>query len=286
MSPVRIVTDSTADLPPELAEEMGIAVIPALVYVGSQVYRDGVDLTAGELRDRISGGSDRLGTSQPALGEFVAAYERLLEDPATQDILSIHVAGSLSGTVGGAWAASQMLPDPSRVEVIDSGQVSMGLGWVVLRAAEWARAGAGRAQVSAAVRALLPKVRVVAAVDSLDNLYRSGRISHLTAALGTVLHIKPVLTVAAGRVSILDKVRTHSRALARMVEHARGWGSLAALAVLHTGAEEVARNVAALLGDLAPPEQTMIAQAGAAVTTHLGLGVVGVCAVTESGQLG
>jgi DegV family protein with EDD domain len=284
MSPVRVVTDSTADLPPGLAEEMGIAVIPALVYVGSQVYRDGVDLTAGELRDRMANGADRLGTSQPAVGEFVAAYERLLEDPATESILSIHVSGSLSGTVSGAWAASQMLPDPSLVEVIDSGQLSMGLGWAVLQAAEWAHTGASRAQVSAAVRALLPRVRVVAAIDSLENLYRSGRISYLMAALGTVLRIKPVLSVHAGHISILDKVRTHSRALARMVEHARGWGSLAALAVLHTGAEELARSVAVLLGDLAPPEQTMVAQAGAAVTAHLGLGVVGVCAVTGSGQ--
>jgi DegV family protein with EDD domain len=133
MSPVRIVTDSTADIPPAVAAELDVTVVPCHVYFGDKTYRDGVDLRPHSFFAEMAHSSELPRTSQPPIRDLVEAYRRLVGEGA--DILSIHIASSLSGTVNAAWAAAHMLSDPSLVEVIDSGQLSMGLGWAVIEAA-------------------------------------------------------------------------------------------------------------------------------------------------------
>jgi DegV family protein with EDD domain len=216
------------------------------------------------------------------MNRFVETYSRLLDAEGSETVISIHVAGNLSGTVNAAWAAAQTRPDPSQIEVVDSGQVSMGTGWAVIEAARMAQAGAGRDEVSRAVRNMLPRLRAAAMIDTLDNLYKGGRISQVTAALGTVLQVKPLISIQDGHVEIPERVRTRSRALQRLVAMVRGWGPLARGAVLHAGAEELARELAAALEDLAPDGDMLIEPAGAALTTHLGLGAVGVCAIAAA----
>jgi DegV family protein with EDD domain len=278
MGRVRIATDSTADVPPALASELDIAVVPCQVFFGHEVYLDGVDLQPEAFYERLGRSSELPRTSQPAVGRFVDTYRRLLEEGA-EAVVSIHVAGNYSGTINAAWAAAQTLHDPSRVEVIDSGQVSMGMGWAVVEAAKLAQSGATQAEVSQAVHGMLPRLRAAAVIDTLENLYKGGRISQVTATLGTVLQIKPLLTIQAGQVDVVAKVRTRSRALQRLGALVRSWGPLAAMAVLHTGAAELAQNLANSLHDLVPGQEMLVGPAGAALTTHLGLGAVGVLAL-------
>ena len=134
---VRIVTDSTADVPAGLASELGIVVVPCPIYLDGEVYEDGVDLPPDLFYDRLVRSSELPRTSQPPVSRFVEIYQRLVDEEHSEKVLSIHLAARLSGTLNAAWAATQMLSDPSRVEVIDSGQVSMGLGWAVIEAARW-----------------------------------------------------------------------------------------------------------------------------------------------------
>jgi DegV family protein with EDD domain len=283
MRQVRIITDSTADVPAVFAWELDITIVPCQVLFGQEVYRDGVDLSPEAFFDRLRHKPELPRTSQPAVKDFVAAYRKLLGEGLTQEAISIHVAGNLSGTVNAAWAATQMLPDPSQVEVIDSGQLSMGLGWAVIEAARLARTGAARAEISRAVRTLLPRLRTAAMLDTLENLYKGGRINQITAILGTALQIKPLLGVQDGQITVWDKVRTRSKALERLAARVRMWGPLEEMAVLHTGATELAQNLAETLGGLVPADRMVIGPAGPALAAHLGLGAVGVCALLAPG---
>ena len=281
---LRVATDSTADVPPRLASELQIAVVPCQVLWGKEVYQDGVDLQPQEFYERLAQSADLPKTSQPSMNRFMETYRRLLDAEGSEAVISIHVAGNLSGTVNAAWAAAQNLSDPSQVEVIDSGQISLGLGWAVIEAARMAQSGFSREDVSRAVHGMLPRLRAAAMIDTLENLYKGGRISQVTAALGTVLRVKPLIKIERGRVEVTERVRTRSRALKRLVVMVRSWGPLARLAVLHTGAEELAQELVSMIEDLAPDNQIMIEPAGAALTTHLGIGAVGVCAVVEPGE--
>lgn len=283
MGRVRVATDSTADVPPALASDLGIAVVPCLVFWGQESFRDGVDLEPWAFYDRLRQSTELPRTAQPALNSFVNVYQRLLEEEQAQAVVSIHVAGNLSGTVNAAWAAAQNLPEPSRVEVIDSGQVSMGMGWAVIRAAKMAQAGATRVELVEAVKEMLPRLRAAAMIDTLENLYKGGRISQVTAVVGTALQIKPLITIQAGQVQVVDRVRTRARALKRLEALVRTWGSLAEVSVLHTGAEESAEDLVGMLRDLAPDGRVMVGPAGSALTAHLGLGAVGVCVLVANG---
>jgi DegV family protein with EDD domain len=280
MRSVRIVTDSNADIPPEIASELGIAVVPNYVYFGQEAIRDGIDLTRQAFFVKLAGAACHPRTTHPPVGEFVSTYQQMTNGSGSEAVISIHVASTVSGTLNAAWAAAQMLPHPSQVEIIDSGQLSMGLGWVVIKAAELAKDGASRTDVVEAIRSLLPRLRVVAMIDTLDNLVRGGRISQFSAVLGTALQVKPLLTIRSGQVSILGRVRTRARALTRLVEQVQGWGPLAELAVMHAGAEKRARTLAEALRGMAVP-RILVAPAGSAITAHLGLGAVGACGLLE-----
>lgn len=279
MRRVKIATDSTADIPAYLASELDIAIVPCQVFWGQEVYQDGVDLPPLEFYDKPAKSSELPRTSQPQITRFVETYRRLLEVEQGEAVISIHVAGNLSGTVNAAWAAAQMLPEPSRVEVIDSGQVSMGMGWAVIEAARLAQTGASQVEISRGVRAILPRLRASAMIDTLENLYKGGRINQVTAALGTVLQIKPLINIQDGHIEIVARVRTRSRALKRLEELVRGWGRLAEVMVLHAGPEKRAESLVGLLQNLVPDRQIRIGPAGSALVTHLGLGAVGVCAL-------
>ncbi len=280
--PVRVVTDSTGDVPAGFAQALGISIVPCQVFIAGEGYREGVDLSPEEFYAKLAASGELPRTSQPLVQDFVATYRRLLdEDPATR-IVSIHVPAKFSGTVNGAWAAAQSLPDPACVEVIDSGQISMGMGWAVIEAARMARAGLSQREVAQRVREMLPRLHTAAMLDTLDNLYKGGRISQISAVLGTALRIKPLLGIQAGEVEVWARVRTRSRAMRRLVEQVRGWGPLQEMAILHTGAVDLAHSLAETLQDLVPAERLVLRAAGPAPATHLGLGAVGVCALSAA----
>jgi DegV family protein with EDD domain len=282
MGRVGVATDSTADVPPALSSDLGIAVVPCLIFWGQEELLDGVEVGPWAFYDRLLHSTELPRTAQPSMNSFVEVYRRLLEEERCEAVVSIHVAGNLSGTVNAAWAAAQTLPDPTRIDVIDSGQVSMGMGWAVVQAAKMAKAGATQQELGEAIRNLLPRLRAAALIDTLENLYKGGRINQLTAAVGTVLQIKPLVSIRAGQIEVVDRVRTRSRALQRLEALVRTWGPLAEVAVLHTGAEELAEDLAGRLADGKSNGRPMTAPAGPALTTHLGLGAVGVCALVAA----
>jgi DegV family protein with EDD domain len=276
---VRVVTDSTSDIPDEVASEFEIAVVPCQVMLGQRRYRDGIDLSPEEFFGLLAKSEERLRTSGPTVNDFVDAYRRLLHEEGASKILSIHVASTLSGTLNSAWAAIQTLTEPGRVELIDSGKVSMGTGWVAVEAARVARQGATFEEVAAVARDAMQRTRVVAMIDTLENLYEGGRISVLSAALGSALQIKPLLDIRDGEVLVWGKVRTRARALDSLVARVRGWGQLERVAVLHAGAPELLSELVGRLEEILPGQEMMLAPAGSALTSHLGLGAVGVCAL-------
>lgn len=277
MEQIGVVTDSTADIPLDLAAELGISVIPCQVALDETTYQDGVDLSAEVFYDKLARSPGPPHTSQPPVQAFVETYRRLLEQEHCRAIFSIHVAGTLSGTLNSAWAAAQMLADPTQIEIIDSGQVSMGLGWLVITAARLAKSGATRGQVSEAIRSAQPRLRTVAMIDTLDNLYKGGRIRLFTAALGTVLQIKPLVSLDGGEITVWSKVRTRSKALRALVDRLQGWGPFEELAVLHAGARDLGQVLARRLEQKSPSNGMLILPAGAALVSHLGLGAVGAC---------
>ena len=194
MGKIKVVTDSAADIPSELAQRLDITVLPCYIIFGSEVYRDGVDLTPREFYDKLAMSPILPTTSQPPLGLFVETYQNLLQK--SDGIVSIHIASTLSGIFNAARVAADALsPDP--IVVIDSQQLSMGAGWQVIMAAKAAQEGHTLEEVVSLVQAVQPRVRAAAMLDNLEHVRRGGRISRVTALMGTALRVKPLLQIGA-----------------------------------------------------------------------------------------
>jgi DegV family protein with EDD domain len=278
MGKIKVVTDSAADIPSELAQRLDITVLPCYVIFGSEVYRDGVDLTPREFYDKLATSPILPTTSQPPLGLFVETYQDLLQE--SQGIVSIHVASTLSGIFNAARVAADAL-STAPIAVIDSQQLSMGAGWQVIMAAKAVQEGHTLAEVVSLVQANRPRARAAAMLDGLEHVKRSGRINRVIALMGTVLRVKPLLQIVTGEVTASATVRTRGQALRRLAELMAAQGAFKELCVAHADAADAAQEVVERLSTVHPRERLLICQAGAAVTTHLGLGAVGICGVLE-----
>jgi len=273
---VKIVTDSTADIPEELAAELEITIVPCNVHFGLETYRDGLELSKEEFYARLKTSPTLPTTSAPAVGLFEATYEKLASE--TDQILSIHVASALSAIYNSAHLGAEAV---SGVEItlIDSGQVSMGLGWLVIAAARAAQEGQPLAQIGALVEHMRPRVRVFAALDTLEYLRKGGRVGKTVAALGTLLNIKPLVEVRDSAVLPLERVRTRRRSIQRLIELVAELGPLEELAVLHTNAPQEAQRLAEEISFLHPLERILIAEAGVIIGTHAGPNGLGVACI-------
>ncbi|GAG91877.1 unnamed protein product, partial [marine sediment metagenome] len=205
---VKIVTDSVADLPPQVVEELGITVIPLNVRFGTEVYRDGIDLTAEQFYDKLQRSKTLPVTSVPTPASFAEAYDKLAEE--TDEILVIIVSSKLSATYEVALQSIGLMKRKCRVEVVDSQWAVMAEGFVVMAAAKAANAGASLDEAIALTRKNIPRVEFHAAFDTLDYLRRGGRIGKAQALLGSVLKINPIITIKDGVVEPAG--RTRSRA--------------------------------------------------------------------------
>ncbi len=273
---VKIVTDSTADIPAELAAELEIIIVPCNVHFGLETYRDGLDLSKEEFYARLKTSPTLPTTSAPAAGLFEATYRELARQ--TDQILSIHLAGALSAIYSSACLGAKAV---SGVEIalIDSGQVSMGLGWLVIAAARAAQAGQSLAQIVALVEDMKPRIRLFAALDTLEYLKKGGRVGRTVAALGSLLDIKPLIEVRDSAVLPLERVRTRRKALQRLIELVAELGPLEELAVLHSDAPQEARRLAEEISFLYPLDRILIAEAGVIIGTHAGPNGLGVACV-------
>jgi len=233
---IGIVTDSTSDLPQDLIEKFGLEVVPTLLIIDGKEYADGKGISRQDFYAQLPGMKILPTTAAPSLGEFSVRYRSLFER-GYDHILSIHTAAQLTTTVNIARQAA--LDFPGQVTVVDSGSLSLGAGFQVLAAAEAAERGL-RAALEA-VRMVQERLRVYAALDTMENLRRSGRVPGAVAALGGLLSIKPVIELASGVVKALGAVRTTEQANERLSSLLRSCGPLERLAILHTGAEARAR---------------------------------------------
>lgn len=272
-----MVTDSTADIPPETVEALGIAVVPCYVVFGSESYRDGVELTRDQFYEKLASSPEIPTTATAPPAHYEAVYRRLAEQ--TDTIVSIHLTARLSGLYSAARVAAGSVPE-ARVMVIDSQQVTMGYGWMVVAAAEAARSGATAEQIVALVEGMIPRSRVLAALGTLDFLHRGGRVDWVRATIGTFLRIKPIVEVRMGQVQLIERARTMERSLQRLMKLIQSLGPLERAIVLHTNAPDLAERVASQLQGMMPDWPRLITQAGVTIASHAGPGAVGIACVT------
>ncbi|ADV67333.1 DegV family protein [Deinococcus maricopensis] len=279
---ISIVTDSTADLSPALRAQEQIRSVPLYVLFDGQMLKDGIDIQTKALFEGIKAGKKTPSTSQPSPAEFAAVYREALE--TADEVLSIHISGQLSGTVGSARLAAQEFG--GKVTVVDSRTVSLGLGLQALRAARLAREGRSAADIVSALERVQAQQDIRFTVDTLEFLRLNGRIGGAQALLGGLLNIKPILAVRGGRVESAGRARGSKKALADIAEHVRKYAEQhpgANVAFLATDGGE--GTVVELRAALAGVNYTDMGDHhfGAVVGTHAGPGTYG--AVLEPAQV-
>ena len=229
---IRIVTDSTSDIPQEMADEYGIVVIPAYVNLAGRSYLDGVELSRQEFYQQLPDLESPPSTAVPAPGVFTDAYNQLADSGATE-VLSIHLSSTLSGMLNAARLGAEAT-DALKVTLFDSRQLTMGLGLQVISAATEIAAGRSMSQILTSLNDLVERTFVIGLLDTLEYLRRSGRVNWAQFGIGTLLKIKPLVRVHMGNVEILERVRTSRRALSRFLEVVAELGDLERIALLHT----------------------------------------------------
>jgi len=275
---VRIVTDSTSDIPRELAREHGIHIIPAIVNFGLESFREGVDISTGEFFARLVASPTLPTTSQPSVGEFMQAYAEA--GRSGEPVLGIHLGSTFSGLFSTAQLASESMPEHN-VTVYDSGLLSMGLGLMVIEAAKAARQGAHLEQLIHLLDNLKPRTRVIAVLDTLEYLRRGGRLTRISATLGRILSIRPVIQVFENRLEQLARTRHRENSLRRLLEIAQTHAPFDHLVVLHAAAAEAADWIAARLAHLNFGAKPAIIEAGSVIGTHAGPGAVGFACIAR-----
>ena len=272
---IGLVTDSTADIPPDLVARHDICVVPALVNIAGKSYRDGIDITREEYYTRLPRLNPTPTTSAPSVGDFQERYEDLFRNGVSQ-IISIHTAKSLSGIFNGARLAAQDFGQ--RIHVLDSNQLTLGVGFPVLTAAEAIGRGALLEEVISLVENVFRRTRVAALLDTLEYMRRSGRVSWTRAFVGNILNIKPLVELKDGIVHRSGQARTRTQGILRLTEILHSWGPVERLAVLHTNAEVTARQ---LLEDLKPKlaSPPLVVNVTTTIGTHVGPNGLGFAAV-------
>ena len=275
---IRIVTDSTSDLPAGLLAEHRVVVVPVNIQFGSESYQEGVTLDASSFYQKVDAHNRIPTTSQPSLGQFQAAYRSLQDDPDTEAILAIHITGELSGTYESAVvAAGQMLVEPP-ITVFDSLSGSMGLGFMVLEAAKMVGRGSSLPVILARLEALRERMRVYFSLDDLKYGRMSGRVSAAQALTASLLHIKPMLTVSAGKLVLVGRVRNRAQALRTLIDTLCEQldDQTARVAVIHAHAPEPAEQVRAVLAQRIRASQIIVHELSVGIAVHLGPGTIGV----------
>lgn len=275
---LRIVTDSTCDLPPSLINKHQITVIPVYINMGEESYKDGIDLSREEFYTRLPNYPEQPKTASPSASAFKSVYEQLREEGATA-ILSIHVAASLSGILNAARLGAQTA-EAASVVTFDSGQFSLGLGYQVLEAVRWAQEGLDLTQILERLKDQRRRTYMYAVVDTFEYLRRSGRVSRIQASIGELLRIKPLLTMYNGEASA-DRVRTRRRAIEHIVAQTEALAPLEKLGFYYTDDPSLAEQLKQRIQHLHPPDEEIYTmRITSAVGAHVGLGGVGLACVT------
>jgi DegV family protein with EDD domain len=276
--PVRIVTDSTCDLPAETIARYGIRVVPLYINVGKHGFLDGIDLTREEFYTKLPAYPEHPTTAVPSPLKFHTIYDALAEEGATH-VLSIHIAQSLSGVLDVARIAAQETTSV-QVTVFDSRQLSLGTGFLVETAAQMAAAGCSISEILETLNKQIKHSHVFAVIDTLEFLKRSGRMNGFIANLGTLIQLKPILTMFDGKPAT-ERVRTRERATKRLFEMLRNVGEIERIAIVHTNASARVTELLAHTASLLPNHAIVVNDITPVIGAHIGPGAFGFAVIAK-----
>ncbi len=278
MARIHVVTDSGSDLPKDVRERFGISVVPLTIQFGDDIYRDGVDMQVDEFYERLRTGDTLPSTCQPSPADFVKVYESIAE--AGDTIISVHLSSKLSGTYQSSVLAASMLPDIDIVS-IDTLSASMGIGLAAIAAAEAVKQEKPKDEVIAVTERAVEQLGVYFMVDTLEFLKRNGRIGRASALMGTLLNIKPILTLQDGVVTPFEKARGKAKALKRISEAIAQYseehtGKKLRFGITHAAALDDAEKIAAEIKEQFPVHDIVIGPIGPTIGVHVGPGTLAV----------
>ena len=269
---VKIVTDSTADLPVLLAQELGITVVPVYVRFGQKVYRDRVDISETEFYQKLVESPVHPTTSQPSPADFADVYKKLSRE--ADEIVSIQVTSKLSGTYNSALQGRELAEMGHPIEVVDSLSISMGLGLIAITAAKAAMAGESLQAVMEEIRQCIPCIRLLGVFDTLKYLLLGGRIGKAKALLGSVLNVKPLLTMRQGELLPAGLARTRSKGIDRLFDLVKNALNIQELAIVHSTSPDEAGSLKERIASIFDRERIHIARLGPALGVHGGPGAL------------
>ena len=276
MSEVAIVTDSTADIPQEMLKKYQMQVAPQILIWDNQTYQDGVDIQPREFYQKLQKAKTIPTTSQATPDAFRKIFEKELQ--AGKKVLAILISDQLSGTIASAQQAKELFPGEP-IEIVNSYTAAMAMGFQVIAAARAAQEGADLAECKTIAERARQHTGVLFAVDTLEFLYRGGRIGGATRLLGTAINIKPILEISEGHVEPIEKVRTRKKSLSRLIELAEqriDGRRPVHMAILHASAPEQAEQTYSQVNGKFEPVETFCAEVGPVLGTHVGPGTLGI----------
>jgi DegV family protein with EDD domain len=271
---LKIVTDSLSDITSGLAGELGISVVPVYVRFGEKVYRDRVEITTEEFYRRLTHEATLPTTTQPTPSDFAEVYNKLAKE--TNEILVVTLSSKLSGTYQSAVHAKEMVEGDVRIEVIDSQTVVMGLGVIVISVARAAQAGASLEEAVALVHGAMPRSHAIMSFDTLKYLAKGGRIGRAQGLLGSMLSVKPILTIKDGEISPVTRVRSRAAGIDYLYNFVAGFPRIEELAVEHATTPDEAAALVERLGALYPKEKIHPANVSPVIGTYVGPHVLSV----------
>ncbi len=274
MARVKVVTDSAAELPPEVVKRLGITVVPLNIHFADEVLRDGVDITSEQFYRKLERSPGLPFSSPPPIKAFQDVYTKLSR--TTDQIISIHVSSKLSQTADVAQAAVDTLISRCRIAVVDSFSISLGLGILVASAAEAAAQGMPLDRVIRQVRGMIPHIYIVFFVETLEYLEREERIGKAQAILGTMLDIKPILIVEDGEIIPLEKVRARAKAIDKLLEFVAEFSHIQRVAILQSVPNEESPTLIERLEMIFPKMKFPVVTYGPVLATHVGPDATGV----------
>lgn len=269
---VKIVTDSSADLPAQLVQELGITVVPLYVRFGKETYRERVDISEDEFYQRLQHDPIHPSTIQPAPQDFADVYQKLSAD--ADGIVSIHISAKLSGTCNAALQGRELIEKGCPIEVVDSQLTTMGLGLIAMAAAKMAKAGEDLPSVVEEVKRIIPTIHVLGLFDTLKYLALGGRIGKAKALLGSILNVKPMITLKGGEVLPAGQSRTRSKGIQRLFDFVKDASDIQELAILHNTTPDEAQTLAERIGSIFTKEQIILARLGTTLGVHGGPGLL------------
>jgi len=269
---VRIVTDSVADIPPQVVRELGITVIPVLVRFGEETYRDGIDITNDQFYEKLISSKVMPTTSVPSMDMFARTYAMLAEE--TDEVLVIMLSAKLSGIYNAALQSASLMESKCRIEVVDSKLAVMAQGFVVIEAAKAARDGASLNKILEIVRRNLPRADMRAAFDTLEYLQRGGRIGKAQAFMGSVLKINPIITLKNGLVEPVSRVHSRAKAIDALYSFAASYSHIDGLAVEDAACPEDGDLLVERLSAIFPRERILRSRTTPVIGTHTGPGLL------------